>query len=183
MHYVVAFCILLHSSTEEAKPSVLATSPQIKSARTLPSYGIQQQTFLFTKPFFFLHRQARFYTYRIIQDTAAWWIKSISLTYGGGNRLEHSEDLLHVDGLLVRKKKYYFKKQTPRALSITLTLLIEGWCSRTLNLTVLARGLHWPMVTISPSVTFTKHGEQWAASLWWRFSNLHKLGQKDETLK
>ena len=36
------------------------------------------------------------------------------------------------------------------------------WTCMTLNLTVLERGLHCPMVAISPSVILLKAGEQWA---------------------
>lgn len=61
--------------------------------------------------------------------------------------------------------------QKTRKIFLTLRdLFLHGWCSRTLNLTVLARGLHWPIVTTSPSPTFWKHGEQCTDMLLWRFS-------------
>ena len=54
-----------------------------------------------------------------------------------------------------------------------LTLPSTCWTSlrRTLKRTVLDRGRHWPTVTTSP-VLIRKAGEQWTATLEWRFSNL-----------
>lgn len=61
-----------------------------------------------------------------------------------------------------------------RKIFLTLrAVLIAGWCSKTLNLTVLDRGLHWPTVTMSPSLTLPKAGEQWTLRLRCLFSKLH----------
>ena len=42
----------------------------------------------------------------------------------------------------------------------------------TLNLTVFETGLHWPTVTISPTLVLPKAGVKWAGKLWCLFSNL-----------
>lgn len=49
---------------------------------------------------------------------------------------------------------------------------MHGSCSSTLKRTVLDKGRHCPMVTMSPSFTFCQHGEQCTVMFLWRFSNL-----------
>ncbi len=86
--------------------------------------------------------------------------RSIFLTLTGRSlkcTLEHAKELLHIQGL--RKTVNQHQRQCWK-YKLWLTLLTAGWCSRTLNLTVFASGLHCPMVTTSPSWTFTKQGEQ-----------------------
>lgn len=55
---------------------------------------------------------------------------------------------------------------------LDLTVLMQASCSRTLKRTVLERGRHCPMVTMSPSFTFCQQGEQCTVMFLWRFSNL-----------
>lgn len=60
----------------------------------------------------------------------------------------------------------------PSAPSLYLTVLMHGSCSSTLKRTVLDRGRHCPMVTMSPSFTFCQQGAQCTVMFLWRFSNL-----------
>jgi hypothetical protein len=52
-----------------------------------------------------------------------------------------------------------FLAQNKTNYFLTLPIMLFGLTLRTLKLTVLAKGLHSPMVTMSPSLTL-KQGEQ-----------------------
>lgn len=69
--------------------------------------------------------------------------------------LEDTENLLYVKGLKIDITDWYCYKNEK------ITLFTAGKCSITLKRTVLASGLHCPMVTTSPSPTFWKAGVQW----------------------
>ena len=64
-----------------------------------------------------------------------------------------------------------------KSMNCFLTLPMTSWgmTLRTLKLTVLQRGLHSPMTTMSPSLT-EKAGEQWTEMFLCLFSYLLYLG-------
>lgn len=62
--------------------------------------------------------------------------------------------------------------QNMQKVFLTLPSILCFSTLQTLNLTVLEIGLHWPTVTMSPTLVLPNAGVQWAGKLWCLFSNL-----------